>query len=169
MMKHNADTMTHPYTTSLWRGLLLGLMSLCLFATASVLVVHKTQAAVQLPLPVTILQFGALPTDGRDDTDAMQLAADYLSTHPGTTLIYPPGVYNITRTVDLEHEFSPDFRDKGVVYSNCHGVSILGVNRSAAAAPQGSCFSSCLRLSAHLFVLMPLSVCLLMGVIKSET
>ena len=115
------------------RGLVLALMLLCLLAAATVLVVRKTQAAGQLPLPVTILQFGAFPGDGQDDTDAMQASADYLSTHPGTTLIYPPGVYNITRIVDYDAEhanFGADeslFRRIAVVYSNCHNVKILGV------------------------------------------
>ena len=54
------------------------------------------------PLPtspaktVSAAKFGARPDDGKDDTKALRKAAQYCREHPGTTLLIPPGVYQIT-------------------------------------------------------------------------
>ncbi|WP_188193912.1 hypothetical protein [Nonomuraea sp. SYSU D8015] len=75
---------------------------------------------------VSVLQFGAVPADGRDDSAAMQAAADHLCAHPGTTLLYPPGVYNIDKIVDLATQFSTDLRAKSILYQDCRDVEIRG-------------------------------------------
>lgn len=37
--------------------------------------------------------FGALPDDGKDDSEALRKAAEYVRTHAGTTLVIEPGTY----------------------------------------------------------------------------
>lgn len=75
----------------------------------------------------TVLAFGAIPSDGQDDSAAMQRAADYLCTHPGTTLLYPPGVYNVDKVVDLNTMFyNPDLKAKSILYQGCQHVQIKG-------------------------------------------
>ncbi len=45
---------------------------------------------------VSATRFGAKPDDGKDDTKALRKAAQYCRQHPGTTLLIPAGVYQIT-------------------------------------------------------------------------
>ena len=44
---------------------------------------------------VSVLEFGAKPDDGKDDTRALRKAAEYCRHHPGTTLTVPPGTYRL--------------------------------------------------------------------------
>jgi hypothetical protein len=80
--------------------------------------------------PLTVVDFGATPDDRQDDTAAMQKAADYLCTHPGTTLVYPPGVYKLDKNVDRDTYFSAlgsgDLSQIGIFYNECHDVKITG-------------------------------------------
>jgi hypothetical protein len=76
---------------------------------------------------VSVREFGAVPNNDCDDTDPMQAAADYLCAHPGTTLIYPPGIYNVDKTVDFDTEFSGLVNDKAITYNHCSNVKITGV------------------------------------------
>ena len=45
---------------------------------------------------VSITRFGAKPDDGKDDTKALRKATKYCREHPGTTLLIPAGIYQIT-------------------------------------------------------------------------
>ena len=45
---------------------------------------------------VSAARFGARPDDGKDDTKALRKAARYCRQHPGTTLLIPAGVYQIS-------------------------------------------------------------------------
>lgn len=55
---------------------------------------------------VSLLRFGAVPDDGKDDTRALRSAAEYCRKHPGTTLIIPPGIYRLrdAKAEQLENE-----------------------------------------------------------------
>lgn len=76
----------------------------------------------------TVLEFGAIPSDGQDDSAAMQAAADDLCMHPGTTLLYPPGVYNVDRVVDFNTKFNnPDPKAHSILYQGCQQVKIKGI------------------------------------------
>jgi len=48
-----------------------------------------------------VRDFGAVPDDNRDDTDAIQRALDAMK--PGETLVFSPGRYLINRTVRVRH------------------------------------------------------------------
>ena len=45
---------------------------------------------------VSVKDFGAVPDDGIDDTDALREAAKYCREHAGTTLVFPAGVYDFS-------------------------------------------------------------------------
>ena len=45
---------------------------------------------------VSVLEFGAKPDDGRDDTRALRKAAEYCRRHPGTTLTVPVSYTHLT-------------------------------------------------------------------------
>ena len=68
---------------------ILFLLTLAFFALAAS---PKTTA----PATVSVTKFRAKPDDGKDDTKALRKAAQYCREHPGTTLIFPAGVYQIT-------------------------------------------------------------------------
>lgn len=55
---------------------------------------------------ISVLKFGAVPDDGKDDTRALRRAAEYCRKHPGTTLTIPPGTYRLrdSKAEQLEHE-----------------------------------------------------------------
>lgn len=48
--------------------------------------------------------FGAWPDDGRDDTEALRKAAEYVRTHEGSTLIFSPGEYVLRDEAAIELE-----------------------------------------------------------------
>lgn len=50
---------------------------------------------------VSVIGFGAVPDDGKDDTQALRSAAAYVRSHPGTTLRIPKGDY-LLRDADAE-------------------------------------------------------------------
>ena len=72
-----------------------------LFAAATACVVAAAAAPGAKPEPrtsettVSVADFGAVPDDGKDDTRALRRAAEYCRTHPGTTLLFPAGVYRL--------------------------------------------------------------------------
>lgn len=45
---------------------------------------------------ISVARFGARPDDGRPDTEALRHAAAYCRKHPGTTLHFPAGTYELT-------------------------------------------------------------------------
>ena len=44
---------------------------------------------------ISVVDFGAKPDDGKDDTRALRRAAEYCRTNAGTTLVMPAGVYRL--------------------------------------------------------------------------
>jgi len=80
--------------------------------------------ALPVGLPVyRVTNFGALPNDGKDDYDAMQLAANAVC-GTGGTLIYPPGVYQINRVKVMG---GPNQNGVGdILYRHCDNVLISG-------------------------------------------
>lgn len=56
---------------------------------------------VSLPLTaaaadrVSVVGFGAIPDDGQNDADALRAAVKFTREHPGTTLVFPPGIYDL--------------------------------------------------------------------------
>ncbi len=52
--------------------------------------------AASLPKTLSVNRFGAKPDDGKDDTKALRKAAKYCREHPGTTLLFPEGTYQLT-------------------------------------------------------------------------
>lgn len=53
---------------------------------------------------VSVTSFGAVPDDGKDDTEALRSAAEFVRTHPGTTLTLPAGDYLLSDPVAEEIE-----------------------------------------------------------------
>lgn len=53
-----------------------------------------------------VIDFGAIPDDGQDDTDALRAAAQYCRQHPGTTLVFAPGTYILRdkEALRVQHE-----------------------------------------------------------------
>ena len=59
------------------------LLALCVFSFSAV------------AAEVSLLDYGATPDDGRNDLAALRDAAQYCHEHPDTTLVIPPGVYDV--------------------------------------------------------------------------
>ena len=53
---------------------------------------------------VSVGKFGARPDDGRSDTEALRRAAAYCRKHPGTTLLFPAGTYQLDDPVAIDIE-----------------------------------------------------------------
>lgn len=55
---------------------------------------------------ISVADFGAIPDDGLDDTEALRCAAEYCRKHSGTTLEIPPGIYRLCddKAEELETE-----------------------------------------------------------------
>ncbi|MBQ9286762.1 MAG: hypothetical protein IJ209_10875 [Bacteroidaceae bacterium] len=53
---------------------------------------------------IDVSSFGAVPDDNLDDTPALRAAAAYCRTHPGTTLTFAPGVYDLQDSLALDIE-----------------------------------------------------------------
>ena len=54
---------------------------------------------------INISDFGAIPNDGKNDIDAHRKAAAHCSTHPGTALIIPEGVYDVVDQLAQKIEY----------------------------------------------------------------
>lgn len=54
---------------------------------------------------VSVEQFGACPNDGKNDFGALRAATAYCREHPGTTLFFPPGRYDIDNETARRIEF----------------------------------------------------------------
>lgn len=108
-----------------------------LVAATALVLAGAAPATAGLPKPdslpgvVTVLQFGAVPSDGKDDTAGMQAAADHVCENPGSTLIYPPGTYNLDTVVEdetyREALRSQDMSLIGIQYKDCHDVNVTGI------------------------------------------
>lgn len=53
---------------------------------------------------ISVTDFGAIPDDGLNDIEALRKATDYCRKHAGTTLLIPPGVYDIIDSTALRIE-----------------------------------------------------------------
>ena len=53
-----------------------------------------------------VMDFGAIPNDGQDDTAALRAAAQHCRQHPGTTLVFAPGIYTLRdpQALHIQHE-----------------------------------------------------------------
>lgn len=106
-----------------WPLMLVAVMSLVLGGAdpaGAELVDHGSQVTT-----ISVLRFGADPRDNaHDDTQAMQAAANYLCNHPGNTLRYPAGVFNVNKIVNDAAQF--DFNNIGIVYRGCKNVQVIG-------------------------------------------
>ena len=87
------------------RFTLAGALSLALPAQA----IHSATArAAEHPTPdattIDVTAWGARPDDGKDDTKALRRAVAHAVAHPGTTLYFPAGVYNLKDDAAVELE-----------------------------------------------------------------
>jgi len=57
-------------------------------------------------ISVNVKTFGAIPSDGKDDTQSFQKGINYLALNKGGTLIIPKGSYNITHLKFLGKKYS---------------------------------------------------------------
>lgn len=53
---------------------------------------------------VSVRKFGARPNDGKSDTEALRRAATYCRKHPGTTLLFDNGTYQLDDPVAIDIE-----------------------------------------------------------------
>ncbi len=68
---------------------------------------------------VSVEKFGAIPDDGKNDFDALRSATAYCRENPGTTLFFPPGVYDIDNEQARKIEFE--------AVSGAYGENVQGV------------------------------------------
>ena len=68
---------------------------------------------------VSVEKFGAVPNDGKNDFEALRAATAYCRENPGTTLFFPPGVYDIDNEKARKIEFEAV---SGVYGENVQGV-----------------------------------------------
>ena len=69
---------------------------------------------------VNVTAFGAVPNDGISDTDQINAAV-----RSGTTVYFPPGIYNFSGTIDLPHHTS--YR----LYGDGPGVATIAFTKGA--------------------------------------
>lgn len=67
------------------------LLILCLVGLSIPAVAQQTNSSER----ISVLDFGAKPDDGRDDTKALRKAAEYCREHKGVTLYMPQGEYRL--------------------------------------------------------------------------
>ena len=65
-----------------------------LFSVLSILACHLVMASGQNKM-INVTDMGARPNDGKDDTRALRRAVAYACEHPGTTLYFPKGIYEL--------------------------------------------------------------------------
>lgn len=65
-----------------------------LFSVLSILACHLVMASGQNKM-INVTDMGARPDDGKDDTRALRRAVAYACEHPGTTLYFPKGIYEL--------------------------------------------------------------------------
>ena len=68
---------------------------------------------------VSVEKFGAIPDDGKNDFDALRSATAYCRENPGTTMFFPPGVYDIDNEQARKIEFE--------AVSGADGENVQGV------------------------------------------
>ena len=68
---------------------------------------------------ISVEKFGAVPNDGKNDFDALRAATAYCRENAGTTLFFPPGVYDIDNEKARKIEFEAV---SGVYGENVQGV-----------------------------------------------
>ena len=68
---------------------------------------------------ISVEKFGAIPNDGKNDFDALRTATAYCRENPGTTLFFPPGVYDIDNEKARKIEFE--------AISGAYGENVQGV------------------------------------------
>jgi polygalacturonase len=71
---------------------------------------------------ISVTDFGAVPDDGRDDQAAIQAAID--SAAPGTTVVFPPGVYHHSALLQVRAE-------RVALWG--YGASVVGTNHEKHA------------------------------------
>lgn len=68
---------------------------------------------------ISVEDFGARPNDGENDFEALRKATAYCREHPGTTLFFPPGRY------DIDNEKAREIEYKAI--SGAYGENVQGV------------------------------------------
>ena len=63
------------------------LLTICLISSS-----YSYAAETNIRKTISVIDYGAIPDDGKDDTKALRKAVSYCRTNPGTTLIMPAGV-----------------------------------------------------------------------------
>lgn len=113
---------------------------------------------------VSVAQYGAVPDDGKDDTKALRKAVAYCRMHPGCTLYFPSGVYQLKDedAVCLEEEVlagkmgaNPESIIYTPYYPYVKGLDFKGAEDLAVSAEGATllcegwmeplCLDSCLR------------------------
>ena len=83
--------------------------SLCFLPFLSFCIVLSSVELVQAglrPLRLNLVtDFGALPDDGKDDSNAFVLALEKCRQHPGSVLVIPPGDYHYQHSKAMEFEY----------------------------------------------------------------
>jgi len=73
---------------------------------------------------VSVKQFGVKGDGQSDDYEALKTAAAYICSHPGQTLVFPPGVYKVA---PFKVEGGPNKNNvTDIVYDGCRNVTISG-------------------------------------------
>ena len=83
-----------------------------LFSVLSILACHLVMASGQNKM-INVTDMGARPNDGKDDTRALRRAVAYACEHPGTTLYFPKGIYEL--------------KDKGRKSGKSHLYALLSI------------------------------------------
>ena len=53
---------------------------------------------------ISVLDFGAIPDDGLDDSENIRKACEYCRDNKSTVLFFPPGLYNFRDSLALQIE-----------------------------------------------------------------
>lgn len=94
-----------------------------------------------------VTAFGAKADDGKDDTSALRAAAAYCRNHPGTTLFFPPGIYQLRdeNAIQLEKDVlsgkmgeNPEKVIFTPYYPYIKGIDLLGAKDITILAHQAT-------------------------------